>query len=80
MQEVVVLVDIEKSDDIGVGGDEVHELGLVSEAEAVDGVVLDEALVDGLEGEAVAGEGGVTGRNDAVSAPTDLVAHCVVSL
>lgn len=80
MQKIVIFVNIEKPDDIGVTGDELHKLGLIAEAEAVDGVVLDAALLDRLHGEAVPGDGGVAGRNDAVFAPPDFVAHGVVSL
>lgn len=80
MEVIVVLVDVEDSEDVRVWGEEGDGLGFVVEALAVDGVVGDEAFVDGFDGEGGAGGVRVAAENDAESSPADLFANGVVSV
>nr|GMD80309.1 probable inorganic phosphate transporter 1-3 [Ipomoea batatas]GMD81619.1 probable inorganic phosphate transporter 1-3 [Ipomoea batatas] len=41
MEVIVVLEDVEDAEDVGIGGEQLHDLRLVEEALSVDGVVGD---------------------------------------
>ncbi|CAI9771250.1 unnamed protein product [Fraxinus pennsylvanica] len=63
-----------------IARNQLHDLGFIVKALSVNGIVLDEALVDGLHCEAVAGDGGMTPEYDAVLPLPNLFLHCLHDL
>lgn len=82
---VVGFEDVVDLENVGVGSQEGHDLGLFLEASAV-GFVSEDGLIDDLDGDGLGGDGAVGAEDGAESAAADFfeelvgVFECVVHL